>query len=165
MTDFKGNGTHSEDWGTPQSMFDRLNEIYDFTLDVCAANAQVAKCRQFFTPEIDGLKTRWFGRPFCNPPYGRGEVKKWVMKAIKELSCANVESVVFLIPASVGSLWFHDYVLPYAKTIWLVRGRVSFEDYEGNKNTGGTNFDSVIVEMVLKQSVKTQLKVWVQDGL
>lgn len=47
-------------WATPQDLFDRLNAKYHFTLDVCAI-PENAKCKRFFTPEIDGLSQEWGG--------------------------------------------------------------------------------------------------------
>lgn len=67
------------DWETPPELFDPLNEEFHFTLDVCAT-AQNAKCTRFFTPEEDGLKQKWTGVCWMNPPYGR-EVKAWMKKA------------------------------------------------------------------------------------
>lgn len=44
-----------DDWETPQALFDRYNEEYRFTLDVCASDEN-AKCKRYFTREQDGLK-------------------------------------------------------------------------------------------------------------
>lgn len=61
----------SEMWETPQELFDILNDEFHFTVDVCATKDN-AKCENFFTPEMDGLKQEWTGACWCNPPYGRG---------------------------------------------------------------------------------------------
>lgn len=45
-------------WETPQDFFDKLNDEFHFTLDVCAIESN-AKCSNYFTPEIDGLKQDW----------------------------------------------------------------------------------------------------------
>ena len=50
----------SDEWETPQDLFDKLNEIYRFDLDVCATE-QNAKCDRFFDAEQDGLKKSWGG--------------------------------------------------------------------------------------------------------
>ena len=47
-------------WETPQDLFDRLNDIHHFTLDVCAI-PENAKCKDFFTPEENGLSQKWGG--------------------------------------------------------------------------------------------------------
>lgn len=47
-------------WGTPQKFFDELNKEFNFDVDVCAVQEN-AKCKNFFTPEMDGLKQSWGG--------------------------------------------------------------------------------------------------------
>ena len=42
-------------WETPQELFDKYDAIYHFETDVCAL-PENAKCKRFFTPEMDGLK-------------------------------------------------------------------------------------------------------------
>lgn len=44
----------SNEWYTPQYLFDELNEKYQFTLDPCASHEN-AKCDKYFTIEDDGL--------------------------------------------------------------------------------------------------------------
>ena len=45
---------------TPQDFFDKLNNIFRFTLDVCAL-PENAKCEKYYTPEDDGLLQPWGG--------------------------------------------------------------------------------------------------------
>ena len=47
-------------WETPLDLFDKINSVYNFTLDVCAVE-DTAKCTKYFTPEIDGLSQKWGG--------------------------------------------------------------------------------------------------------
>ena len=111
--------SHKTDlWETPQDFFDRLNDEFHFNLDVCALPDN-AKCERYFTPDMDGLKQKWTGTVWCNPPYGR-QIAKLVKKAA-ESDC----TVVMLIPARTDTGWFHDYI--YGKTeIRFLRGRLKF---------------------------------------
>lgn len=72
--------SNTDQWATPQDLFDRLDAEFHFTLDVCAdeTNRKVAK---YFDKAADGLAQDWT-RDVCwmNPPYGR-EIPKWVRKA------------------------------------------------------------------------------------
>ena len=45
-------------WETPQDLFEKYDAIYHFETDVCAL-PENAKCKRFFTPEMDGLKQEW----------------------------------------------------------------------------------------------------------
>lgn len=81
--------TGKDDWGTPQDLFDALNEEFNFTLDPCADNNN-HKCAKYYTIEQDGLAQSWAGETvFCNPPYSRktktnaGQIA-WVQKCYKE---------------------------------------------------------------------------------
>ena len=63
--------SNKDDWETPQSLFDQLDEEFHFTLDA-ASNDQNAKCEHHYTVENSGLEHSWEGETvFCNPPYGR----------------------------------------------------------------------------------------------
>ena len=117
-TRFAGERT---DWETPAGLFADLDAEFSFTLDV-AATAENAKCPLYFTPEQDGLKQRWAGVCWCNPPYGR-EMPNWLRKAILEASRGVV--TVCLIPARTNTGWFHDYCLRHGE-VRFVRGRPKF---------------------------------------
>lgn len=50
----------SNEWGTPQELFDELNKEFKFTLDPCSTD-QNHKCNNYFTIEDDGLSQKWGG--------------------------------------------------------------------------------------------------------
>src|SRR5437773_2617216 len=83
----------TDDWATPQDLFDDLDRTFHFTLDPCASHDN-AKCRRYFTKEDNGLLQDWDGeRIFMNPPYGR-VLRDWVAKALGSRAL-----VVMLLPA------------------------------------------------------------------
>lgn len=126
----------SAEWATPQDLFDSLNTLYDFNLDV-AATAENAKCSRFFTKEEDGLSQDWEGsRVWCNPPYGR-QIGKWVQKAYEE-SRKPGTLVAMLLPARTDTAWFHDYAMK--GKVQFLRGRLRFGGVENN-----APFPSIIV--------------------
>jgi site-specific DNA-methyltransferase (adenine-specific) len=126
----------TDEWETPQDLFDCLNGIYRFDLDV-AATAENAKCARFFTKEDDGLSQNWGGcHVWCNPPYGR-RISAWVKKAFEE-SRKPGTIVAMLLPARTDTAWFHDYALK--GKVKFLRGRVRFG---GSKNNAP--FPSIIV--------------------
>ena len=110
-------------WETPQAFYDSLNEKYHFNTDVCAVKEN-AKCRQFYTPQQDGLKQSWQGRVWMNPPYGR-EIGKWVEKAYTESLHGCL--VVSLLPARTDTLWYHCYINNQQNvTVRFLKGRLKF---------------------------------------
>lgn len=112
----------SSEWETPQELFDSLNSLYGFTIDVAATDDN-AKCKRYFTKENDGLSQSWAQEcVWCNPPYGR-EIGKWVRKAFQEAKQPGTV-VVMLLPARTDTAWFHD-CCRFGDVIFL-RGRLKF---------------------------------------
>ena len=110
----------TDEWPTPQDFFDRLNEEFHFTLDVCAT-PENAKCPRYFTKRENGLLQKWTGTCWMNPPYGR-EIGQWVKKAYE--SALEGATVVCLLPARTDTAWWHDYCMK--GEIRFVRGRLKF---------------------------------------
>jgi phage N-6-adenine-methyltransferase len=114
------------EWETPQCLFDELDKEFWFTLDVCALPMN-AKCRRYFTPEINGLRQSWENENcWMNPPYGR-EIGKWVQKAWQESECSTV---VCLLPARTDTKWWHDYCMK--GEIRFIKGRLKFGNSKHN---------------------------------
>lgn len=116
-------------WCTPQNLFDKLNDEFDFVLDAAATDT-TAKCRLYYTPETDGLSHSWDcgGAVFCNPPYGR-KIGKWIQKAYHEAERGK-NPIVLLISARTDTSYFHDYIYRKAE-IRFIRGRLRFTDSHG----------------------------------
>ena len=108
-------------WETPQSIFDSLNDEFNFTLDPCCL-PDTAKCKKYFTPIENGLKQSWSNENvFVNPPYGR-EIKNWVEKCSKEKTLS-----VMLIPARTDTKWFHEYIYNKPNVeVRFMKGRIKF---------------------------------------
>ena len=128
--------SNSDEWETPQKLFDELNREFNFDLDVCATSDN-HKCPVYFTKEDNGLSKNWGGyRVWLNPPYS--EIDKWVEKAYRETRNDNTV-VVMLIPSRTDTRYFHNYI--YQRTeIRFVKGRLHFND-----SKGGAPFPSMIV--------------------
>lgn len=129
--------SRTDDWATPQSLFDELNARYHFDLDPCASDDN-HKCERYYTKADNGLVKDWGGaRVFCNPPYGR-DIAKWVKKCYEEAQKPDT-LVVMLIPARTDTAYFHDYI--YGKSeIRFLRGRLHF-----NNHKNAAPFPSMIV--------------------
>ena len=130
--------SNTDQWATPQDFFDKLNEKYHFTLDVCASDWN-HKCDKYFTLEQDGLAQDW-GTEVCwmNPPYGR-EIAHWMRKALEESKYGA--TVVCLVPARTDTAWWHDYAM--FGEIEFIRGRLKFVSQDGKGDAAP--FPSAIV--------------------
>jgi phage N-6-adenine-methyltransferase len=116
----------TDEWATPQDVFDRLDAEFGFDLDVCAT-PENAKCPRYYTKRENGLLQKWEGVCWMNPPYGR-EIGQWVKKAYT--SALEGATVVCLLPARTDTGWWHDYCMK--GEIRFVRGRLKFGDSKTN---------------------------------
>lgn len=127
------------DWPTPWGLYRQLDAEFHFDLDVCASpeNAKAPNALMGILTE-DGLASSWCGRRcFMNPPYGL-VLRRWLEKAVHEALAGA--TVVALLPARTDTVWWHDWVLPFASEIRFLRGRLTFEG-----STNPAPFPSVVV--------------------
>lgn len=105
----------TDEWATPQDLYDTLDGEFGFTLDA-AATANNHKCLRWFGPGSDeaedALAVDWGDAPFystvwLNPPYSR--CKEFIGKAMRESRMGRA-TVVCLIPARTDTRWFHAHI-------------------------------------------------------
>lgn len=109
---------HSDNWETPPELYNKLNAEFNFDFDPCPLMIGEIPWDE------DGLLNDWGKRNFVNPPYSRSLKEAFVQKAISESKKGKL--CVMLLPVSTSTKLFHDYVLPNAKDIRFLRGRVKF---------------------------------------
>jgi len=116
----------SQDWRTPAEVYAGLDAEFHFTLDPCPAHWDASY--------LDGLKRSWAQeRVFCNPPYRRGQIVRWLMRA-REAPVA-----VYLLPVRTTPSWWHDYALQ-ADEIRFFKKRLRFSGAKIN-----APFDSCVI--------------------
>ena len=92
-----------------------------FDLDPCAAPSPrpwPTAIRHIELPE-DGLAAEWFGRVWCNPPFGR-EAADWLAKM------ALHGNGIALVPARTETAMFYRSVWGVASGVLFLRGRPHF---------------------------------------
>lgn len=109
---------HSDNWATPKDFYDKLDMEFGFDFDPCPLNTGE------ITPDKDGLLIEWGNVNFINPPYSRGLKEAFVRKAVLEAS--KGKKCVMLLPVSTSTKLFHEVILPNAKDIRFVKGRIKF---------------------------------------
>jgi phage N-6-adenine-methyltransferase len=146
MTITKGLFTSlTPEYSTPEWLYQRLHNEFHFTLDPCAT-IENYKCKRYFTKTDDGLKQKWSGRVFMNPPYGR-EIYFWIKKAYESVVNNDCQLVVCLIPSRTDTKWWHEYCMK-SKDIRFIKGRVRF------RNNKPAPFPSCIVVFSKETLVK-----------
>ena len=109
---------HSDNWATPKEFYDKLNVEFLFDFDPCPLNTNE------ITSDNDGLLIEWGKKNYINPPYNRKLKEAFVIKAINESKKGNI--CVMLLPVSTSTKLFHNYILPNAKEIRFIKGRIKF---------------------------------------
>ncbi len=127
--------SETDQWATPQALFNTLDALFHFDLDV-AATDENAKCGRYFTVAENGLKQPWIGTCWMNPPYGRKIIDLWVKKASE--SALEGATVVALVPARTDTQWWQNYCA--GQEVFFLMGRLKFGDA-----TSGAPFPSALV--------------------
>jgi phage N-6-adenine-methyltransferase len=134
----------SNEWQTPDWLFDRLNREFAFDLDA-AATAENAKCGAFMTAEMDALSLDWGARAtsvWINPPYGRIG-PRFIAKAHEQTSVYANLTVVLLVPARPDTISWHAHCT--AGEIRFLKGRVAFVQPGSTGKPAPAPFPSAIV--------------------
>jgi hypothetical protein len=135
-----------EEWLTPPSIIKALGF---FDLDPCSPPVHKRPwdiALQHYAGEfvsvresenIDGLVAPWFGRVWCNPPYGN-KTFEWLEK------CALRGNAIALIFARTDTKGFHREIFQKAQGLFFLEGRLSFYHVTGEKGSTA-NAPSVLV--------------------
>jgi hypothetical protein len=111
-------------WCTPKWL---ANLIGPVDLDPCSNERSHIQARIKWQPPRDALAIRTFPTGwtiYCNPPYGRGEVERWVAS----FSRANF---LFLLRFDPSTIWFAR-LMKHRPYVWFPRGRrIAFEPPPG----------------------------------
>ena len=119
-----------DEWLTPPGIIDSLGF---FDLDPCSPSIRPwDTALKHYTKEDNGLKQEWFGRVWCNPPYGKSTFK-WIDKL------ADHGNGIALIFARTETKGFFDSVWNKADAVFFFQGRLFFHHVDGSraKNNGG----------------------------
>lgn len=139
----------SDEWSTPQNLFDALHTEFRFTVDA-AATPYNTKCPQWIGPggvfpnALDpGLHWGTAGSVWLNPPYSR--VRQFIDKAAAEAKLGT--TTVCLVPSRTDTRWWHEHVWNAERhqpkrgvEVRFIKGRLKFGD-----GTNSAPFPSVVI--------------------
>lgn len=115
----------SDEFGTPDSIWLPLHEEFQFTVDAAASKSNHL-LPKYWTKDDSALEKDWSGeRVFCNPPYSRGNVKDFFMKALLETRARDCKLAVLLIPTYTERDWFYSNSAEFE--VRFIQGRIKFK--------------------------------------
>ena len=109
----------SDEWETPQWLFDALNAEFGFDFDA-AANEVNTKCHNFsYDIKNEQLLAEPNLRIFCNPPYS-------MIGLFTNTALRTPNLWVFLLPVRTDNGWFRRLIESRHVTIRYFRKRIAF---------------------------------------
>ncbi len=115
-----------------------LRALGEFDLDPCSPITRPwDTAHHHYTVIEDGLKMPWFGRVWCNPPYGEA-AGKFLAK------CASHGNAMGLVFTRMETQWFYSAVWDKADALFFIKGRLAFHHVTGEKG-GSAGCGSVLV--------------------
>ena len=130
-----GGTATTHDWLTPPEI---LGALGPFDMDPCASQFQPWRtAAQQFTIEDDGLAREWYGRVWCNPPYGP-HAEKFLARM------ATHGNGIALIFARTETKAFQEHCWRSADAMLFMAGRIKFR-LPGGGVSGPAGAPSVLV--------------------
>ena len=124
--------TNKMDWITPPNL---ITELGYFDLDPCASELQSGFYAETnWTIKDNGLNKDWFGRVWCNPPYGN-KAEAFIKKL------ANHGNGIALIFNRMDTKLWQETILNTADAIFIIKGRLKFFEFNydmGRLEEGGS---------------------------
>lgn len=125
--------TGKAEWYTPARYIEAARAVLG-SIDLDPASCEQAqatvKATRYFTAADDGLRQKWGGRVFMNPPYGKQIIDDFVGKLLRFYERGLVGSYIALTNDCMDTQWSHD-LLRASSAVCFVRGRIKFETPEG----------------------------------
>jgi hypothetical protein len=118
-------------WCTPRAIFIAMRVMFD--LDPASPGAALVPhipVGHHFTIADDGLAQRWFGAIWCNPPYGRHSMPKWVAKFLDHIDHGG--SGVMLTSERSSTRWYQR-LAARADLILMLNRKLKFENGSSTK--------------------------------
>lgn len=102
-------GNSKQDYATPNDFMEAVRKRYGEIAFDLAADESNTKATNFFSEQDDAFKQEWHkinGLLWLNPPFG--DIAPWAEKCWEEHK--KRAHILLLVPGSVGSAWFENYV-------------------------------------------------------
>jgi ParB family chromosome partitioning protein len=125
----------NNEWYTPPWVIELArSSMGDIDTDPasCATANLIVGATTYFTAKQDGLKQKWSGRVWLNPPYSQGLVGHFVEALATKFGSDEIDQACVLVNNATETEWFHR-LMDVASAVCFPRGRIKFQNESGLK--------------------------------
>lgn len=122
------NNSCDNEWYTPDEYIAPYRSMVgsiDLDPASCDEANKVVKAAKFYDVDDDGLKKRWKGNVWLNPPYGSGAVEPFCVKLLAELGAKHVMAAAILVNNATETKWF-QMLLAECDAVCFLQSRIRF---------------------------------------
>lgn len=116
-----------DDYYTPPDVLECVRKVLG-SIDLDPASHALAnrhvKATRFYSAQDDGLKQKWAGRVWLNPPYSQW--KHWVPKVVSEWNRGRVQSMCVVCATRTLTAQYFRPLLDWAEAACIITGRKKF---------------------------------------
>lgn len=123
-------GACNNEWYTPLEILEMARAVLG-SIDTDPASCQIAnqnvKATQFFDLKTDGLKHKWYGNVFMNPPYSQALISKFCEAVIKKFQSREIKQAIVLVNNATETRWFQSLLFS-SDVVCFPSRRIKFLD-------------------------------------
>lgn len=126
------NNSGENEWYTPPEFIEAARKCMG-SIDLDPASSSIAnqtvQAEKFYTKADNGLKLKWSGNIWMNPPYSSDLIGQFIDKFVEEQG--NIKSAIILVNNATETGWFQK-LANHTSAICFPSSRIKFLDTEGN---------------------------------
>ena len=129
-----GHNSGENEWYTPPEFIESARKVMGI-IDVDPASSEIAnktvKAKKFFTKDDDGLKQKWKGNVWMNPPYAQPLMSHFAEAITYKFQNGEIEQAIVLVNNATETQWWQR-MAGAASVVCFPKSRVRFLDPNGN---------------------------------
>lgn len=142
----------NNEWYTPAKYIEAARVVMggiDLDPASCEQANKVVQATRYYTKQENGLMLPWYGRVWCNPPYGHTQGNSsmshqmaFAQKLLRSYQEGRIEQAIILSLGNPNSVWFQPF---FDFTLCFYRGHIDF--YRPDGSIGNFGFPLAFVYM------------------